>query len=82
MASIIYEYRGNVFPAQTASVILPQGLNKITGHFALPSPLGANLAQAAVDRPLSFQFSDGFTTISEADTEYSLRSFVFSTIHG
>src|SRR5262249_23151044 len=50
--------------------------DRITGSVVLADPLGANLNDA-VEKPISFSFSDGVKTETNLDTNDS--SFMFST---
>ena len=71
--TITYTYTGNPFVVFNGTV--PTGVGAITGSFTLSNSLGTNFNGNVT--PLSYSFSDGVTTLTQANSV--LGAFVFST---
>ncbi|HHO58812.1 MAG TPA: hypothetical protein ENJ64_01120 [Thiotrichales bacterium] len=74
-AAVTYRYSGNTFNTFSAPTSYTSAMS-VTGSFELAAPLAANLFFADLN-PLSFSFSDGINTITDATATQS--SFQFAT---
>ncbi len=74
MATTIYTYTGNPFTAACCGTYTTSHF--ISGSFTVASPLGNNLSRAIIS-PITYSFSDGFDTITNATATFSF--FALST---
>ena len=73
LASTFYSYAGNPFADYSGTIT---GSMSVTGTMELASALAPDLAEATLN-PLSFNFSDGVNTITQADNDSAI--FMFTT---
>ena len=79
MASSVYTYTGNDFTS--ATTLLYSTSDSVSGSFTVASPLAANLVAGGSGdiTPLSYSFTDGVQTFTNASPPNDAVDFEFST---
>jgi hypothetical protein len=79
LADTVYTYTGNDFSTFSSPTVFTSA-DSLTGSFTVATPLGANLEVQL--QPVSFSFSDGVETFTQANTTASSNLVVFTDASG
>jgi hypothetical protein len=79
LADTVYTYTGNDFNTISSPSVFTTA-DSISGSFTVATPLGANLEVEV--QPVSFSFSDGVETFTQANTTASSNLVVFTDASG
>jgi hypothetical protein len=79
LADTVYTYTGNDFNTFSSPTVFTSA-DSLTGSFTVATPLGANLEVQL--QPVSFSFSDGVETFTQANTTASSNLVVFTDASG